>query len=291
MAVVKKLHKGAEKKAPMAKREVVLPDDVSEPSDALSDYSMLLYGAKKIGKTTLCAEFPDPLFLSTEPGTKALRVRSVQVPDWLTMVAAVEALEVRLKKDPDYCKTIAVDTVDLVYEYAFNYVCKKVGVTHPTEANDFGQTWRAVKTSFRDILMRLLRLPCGVIFVSHDTEREVETSDGSKVDRVQPTMSGQALGEVEGIVDIIGHYGFEGRRRMLFIRGRQTLVAGSRLRERFLRQGGKPGVPDDRVAGIPLGRTEREAYNAIIKAFNNQQEDTGVEEVPVKSKSVKLKKK
>lgn len=290
MAMVKKvLKKGTAAATKPARPAVVLPDVASEPSDLLADYSVLLYGAKKIGKTTLCSEFPDPLFLATEPGTKALRVRAVPVLDWLTAVGAVDALEARLKKEPKYCGTVIVDTVDLLYEYAFNYACKKAGVAHPHDANDYGATWRAVKTTFRDLLIRMLNLPCGVILVSHDTEKEVETADGSKVDRVQPTMSGQALGEVEGMVDIIGHYGFEDRQRMLFIRGRQTLVAGSRLKEHFVRSGGKPGVPADRVCAIPLGRTEREAYRAVLAAFNNEQEGTGVEEEAPRKK-VTLKK-
>ncbi len=289
MAVVKKAGMKTEK---VARPTVVLPDEPSEPSDSLSDYSMLLYGAKKIGKTTLCACFPEPLFLATEPGTRALRVRAVDVPDWPTALAAVDALEARLRKDPSYCGTVIADTVDYLYEAAFTWVCKKKCINHPHEENDFGQTWREIRVAFRDLIVRLLRLPCGIVFVSHDVEKEVELADGSKVERVQPTLSGQALAEVEGLVDIIAYYGFSGRKRVLKVRGKQTLVAGNRLREHFVRKGGRPGAPEDRVHEIPLGHTEQEAYNALKAAFDNQQEETGAEEeAPAPKKVVKLKKK
>ena len=291
MAVVKKLGVKNQKAAVKARPTVVLPEEPNEPSDSLSDYSVLLYGAKKIGKTTLCAQFPEPLFLGTEPGTKALRVRAVEILDWPTALAAVDALEARLKKEPGYCGTVVADTVDYLYEFAFNWVCKKKLINHPHEENDFGQTWREIRTAFRDLIVRLLRLPCGVVFVSHDVEKEVELSDGSKVDRVQPTLSGQALAEVEGLVDIIAYYGFDGRSRVLKVRGKQTLIAGNRLREHFIRSGGKPGAAEDRVHAIPLGETEEESYAALIKAFDNEQDETGVEEAPPARKKLSIKKK
>lgn len=293
MAVVKKLLRKKLKAGNGGSKpslRVVLPEEATEPSDLLSDYSFLLYGAKKIGKTTLAAQFPDPFFLATEPGTKALRVKALQVRDWPTAVGAMDALEERLARDADYCKTVVVDTTDLLYEYAFDYVCKVKMIGHPHEENDYGATWREIKVAFRNYLMRLVRLQIGTVLISHEVEREIELADGRKVDRVQPSLSNQPLGEVEGLVDLIGYYGFQGRHRTLRIRGAQTLVAGSRLREHFLIKGGDPEDPKARVQAIPLGRTEREAYEALVQAFNNQQENAGLEEEPQAAKKVVLKK-
>ncbi|OGV48639.1 MAG: hypothetical protein A2017_02880 [Lentisphaerae bacterium GWF2_44_16] len=49
-----------------------LPKEKTMPKTALSDYTTLIYGMSKAGKTSLCAEIPDALFLSCEPGTNAL---------------------------------------------------------------------------------------------------------------------------------------------------------------------------------------------------------------------------
>lgn len=291
MAVVKKLA-GKPAKAAPTKLTINLPDAPSEPSESLADYSILLYGVKKGGKTTLCSQFPDPFFIGTEPGTKALRVKRHEPKHWLEAVAILEALEAKSKAGAKYCSTVIVDIVDVLYDMAFHYICKKKMISHPHEENDFGATWNEIRAAFRDYIVRLLQLPdCGVVFVSHDVEKEVELADGDKVERTQPSMSGQALREVEGIVDIIGHYTFApGGQRILRIRGTQHLVAGTRLRERFVVAGGDPDNAADRVQIISMGGNEREAYANLVAAFNNEQADNGLSLVHVEEKSVVKKK-
>ena len=274
MALVKKL--GVKNKPVVERQRVVLPEEPNEPSDRLADYSILLYGAKKIGKTTLAAEFPNPFVMATEPGTKALRIRAGQVRSFEEALGTVDALEAKFKAGEKYCATVAVDTVDLLYEQAFAWICRKKGIKHPHDVDDYGMTWKEIRAAFRDLIVRILRLPCGVIFISHDAEKEIELSDGSKIDRTQPTMAGQALQEIEGIVDIIAHYGFERRLRALRIRGMQEIVAGSRLREHFLVKGGKPENPADRVELIPCGETSRDTFRALMRAFNNEQPTTAL---------------
>ena len=69
--------------APTAKLDLTLAE-VNSPPEELRAFSMLIYGSKKIGKTTLASRFPNPYFLALEPGTKALRVRSSACPTWST---------------------------------------------------------------------------------------------------------------------------------------------------------------------------------------------------------------
>ena len=58
---------------------LTLPTEKSKPSSRLGDYTWLIYGAKKIGKTSLVAQFPETLILSFEPGTKALEVFQTRI--------------------------------------------------------------------------------------------------------------------------------------------------------------------------------------------------------------------
>jgi hypothetical protein len=249
---------------------VVLPTEMNEPSDDLIDYSMLLYGAKKIGKTALAARFPGALFMALEPGTKALRVYTVPVRNWKEVVATVDAI---IADKSNRYKTVVVDTVDLLYEYAFQAVCKQKLIDHPTQENDFGATWKEIRTMFRNQAMRLLNSGRGTIFISHDAEREVELRDGTKIDRVQPTLGKQALEEIEGVVDIVGYYHYEGEERALRIDGIQQVVAGCRLEEKFVRAGGEPRTPGDRIIQIPMGRSAQEAYDNFMAAFRCEQEE------------------
>lgn len=41
---------------------------------------VVIYGAEGIGKSTLAAQFPNPLFIDTEGGTAQLDVRRIEKP-------------------------------------------------------------------------------------------------------------------------------------------------------------------------------------------------------------------
>jgi phage nucleotide-binding protein len=258
-----------------------LPTTKNVPSVELLDYSILLYGGKKIGKTSLAGQFPDALFLALEPGTKALRVYSVPVPDWTAFCKAIDAL--KADKSKRY-RTVVIDTVDVAYGLLYQQVMNERGIAHPNDEKDHGATWGEIRRRFREQMLKVLNLKMGVIFISHETEKEFEQSDGSVVDRKQPTMSKQAMEEVEGLVDVVAHYHYIGSQRALRIDGLETVVAGARLEENFVRKGGSPRSPGDRIQVIPMGLTAKEAYNNFVKAFQNEQEKPDPFEKPVSVK-------
>jgi hypothetical protein len=240
-----------------------LPTERNVPSDALSDYSILLYGAKKIGKTSVASHFPDALFLATEPGTKALEVFSVDITSWGDFLGYIKTLETAPKKK---FSTIVVDTVDLAYEICLQSVCKKEGWEHPSDEK-YGKGWKKISDAFRSAILRLFHLPGspGIIFISHDTEKEFEDREGNTFERVQPTMPKQALNVVEALVDIIISYQYDGARRVAKICGDETIVAGCRLEHRFRTTSG------ERVSCIPMGTSSEQSFKNFIRAFDNQQ--------------------
>lgn len=273
MAIVRKISKDVEKaqRAPAEKAvklDLKLETEPSEPPTAFGAYSALIYGNKGIGKTSLASRFPGAYFLSTEPGTKALRVLGSRVPDWDHFVGYVDLMV----EEANPQRTVVVDIIDLAYDYIYDKICKSLMIDSPTEENDFGATWKKIRRLFREQITRLCELPGGVVFLSHDTEREIEMRDGTKIERVQPTMSKQALFEVEGLVDFIGHYHADGNERFMTIQPTQEVVAKCRPVEKFVVRGGKPGVGGDQVVRVPMGRSSLEAYENLIRAFNNQQE-------------------
>ena len=267
----------------VTKPALALPTTMNTPSDSLLDYSILLYGAKKIGKTSLAARFPDALFLACEPGTKALRVYTVPITSWQEFTGYVDLI---LQGGHNF-RTVVVDTADRAYEMAFDHVCSKMMIEHPNEENDYGATWKRIKKEFATQVDRLITSGLGVVFVSHDTEREVELRDGTKVDRVQPTMASQAMGAVEGQVDIIANYAYDGNNRILRIDGTQEVVSGCRVEEHFVRAGGKPRVPGDRIISIPMGKSAAQAYDNLVRAFENKQEEVEAYTTPTPSATKK----
>lgn len=268
---------GAGKKAVKKKRigtprvDVSLPGEKSEPCANLSDYSILLFGQEKIGKTSLASKFPGALFLFFEPGGKALSVYQRQVNSWTEFKAYLPLLV----EEGHGFENVVIDTADIAYTLCSQYVCSKLGIDHPSEL-DYGKGWGAVREEFLSVMLEYHRLQnSGLLFLSHDTEKEVKRRNGDTSHRIIPTMAKQAREALEGLVDIIAYYYFDGDERYLNIQGDDLITAGSRLEHAF-----------QKTKVIPMGKTADESYKNFIAAYDN--EEVRVSSVP-KKKVVKKK--
>lgn len=258
--VIKKKVAPAQAVAPVAveKSKVSLPKEVSAPLEHLGAYSILLYGEKKIGKTSLSSRFPKAFFLMFEPGAKALSVYQRAVNSWLEFKEYVKLLQ-----DDKTFHTIVVDPVDLAYKACATYVCKKLVIDHPSD-EDWGKGWEAIRHEFTTEFNRLLSLDKGVILISHAAEKEIKTRTGDTYHKIMATMSGQAREVLEGVVDIWAYYAYDGKKRVLYVEGDDHIGAGHRLENHFRY------VDGSAIKEIPMGGSPQEAYDNVVKAFNNK---------------------
>ena len=264
--------------------EYSLPTELSAPVNDLGGYTMLIYGKKKIGKTTLASMFgmngKKVLFLFFEPGGKALRLYQEPMTSWRKFTRFVELL----KKDTKF-GTVVIDTADYAYNDCFSETCSNLGVSHPSE-EAYGKGWNAISTEFTKQIRALLKSGKGVIFISHQKDSEVEDRDGNVYEKTSNTLSGQAREVIEGLVDIWANYDYDKNgQRVLTILGSKELDAGHRLKERFKYTDGT------RIRKISMGKSEQEGYENFVKAFNNKLEKGGVDEVVERKKTSLLKKK
>lgn len=243
--------------------EISLKTEKSEPSNNLGDYTLLLYGEKKIGKTSLCNEFPEAAFFFFELGGKGLRVYDHLCPNWDTFLVYVDLLE-----KTDKFQTVVIDTVDLAYLRCYEYMGRKDHWDHPNDNNDFGRTWQSIKTEFIVTMDRVLATGRGVIFVSHAEEAEFAERGGTTYKKIIPSMPKQVREYLRGFVDIIAYFGYEGEDRLLTIQGSDRVDAGNRVSEHFIANSN-----GEFVHSIPMGRNAREGYESFLSAFNNEQED------------------
>lgn len=255
--------KSKRRKSPVAK----LPTKASVPVAEMAGYTTLLYGAKKVGKTTLAARFPGAYFLMFEPGAKALAVYQSAVSSWSHFVAYLDLLEAG---DHDF-KTIVIDTVDGAYQACFGYMCTKLAIDHPQDQSDFGKSWGQIDQEFTRQMLRLLNLGTGAIFISHEKLREITTRGGKTFDRLDTSCATQAQRFLEGIVDIWAHYGYHGTDRFLLLQGSDFVGAGNRLEGNFQTVTGKA------LVAVPMGRTSAEAYKNLMAAFDNTQKEVHAE--------------
>ena len=239
--------------------EFKLMKKAAEPSANLSDYAIWIYGQPKIGKTTLAREFPSSYHLLFEDGAKALRVRKTLIREWPVTRKALKAIE----KAEDI-GTFTFDVVEKAYDMCFKYVCGKLDVDYPDELG-YGKGWAKIRDEFMAIVGRAMGMPGkGVIFISHAAGGTRKTFDGEEIEDVHPALTGKILDVFSGEMDLIGYYHFRKGKRVLQIRGDDSVMAGCRLEDNFNYTDGSP------IKYVPLGDTSREAYANLIAAFNNE---------------------
>lgn len=267
MAIIKrdvtddrKKGKTARREEPSSEIDSSLPTDLTEPIDDLGRAVILITGEKKIGKTSLAAQFGKNLNMAFEVGYKGLRLFKKDIPDWDTARAVVRAL----KKDKKY-STVTIDTAEKSFKRAEEWSNKRLGIEHASE-EEWGKGWAAIRTAFEKFIDDITHSGKGVIMISHSQEKEVKKRNGDTFDRVVSSMSRPAREVVEGIVDIWAYYGYDGDRRVLTIVGDDYIQAGHRFAERFRTPDGR------RLRCIDMGRDEKEGYKNFLAAWNNKYE-------------------
>lgn len=110
---------------------------------------VVIYGAEGIGKTTLAAQFPRPLFIDTEGGTGHLDVRRLPEPTSWTMLLD----EVTWVRDFPYeCGgTLVLDTADWAEQLCIAHVCAKYD-KKGIEDWGYGKGYVYVKEEFGKLL-------------------------------------------------------------------------------------------------------------------------------------------
>lgn len=282
-----------------------LPVAKSEPVSSIGSMSFLIYGEKKIGKTSIAAQFPKALFLAFEKGYSGLSIfvepmfDKNEKPDWRKFVAFIDLL---VKENHDF-ETVVLDTIDVAYSACMDYVCMVEGWEHPSDGA-YGKGWKAVEKEFSTQIGRLVNCPkFGTIFLSHAVEKEFLERTGGKYDKIIASMPDQARKLISAVCDCIVFYGYHGEQRLLTIRGSDSVESGTRMTQNFWIKGGlerhqilaekkrqlveqgklrsqegkslEEEMATLRVHSIPAGADEQEAYFNFQRAFNNQQEDDG----------------
>lgn len=111
----------------------------------------LIYGVEGVGKTTLAAQFPDPLFIDCEGGIDFMDdvARFPRPTSWQQLILEVQ----QVIQDPSCCKTLIIDTIDWAEAKAIEQICAAYQVKG---IEDFG--WSKGYTYLHEEIGRLLNL-------------------------------------------------------------------------------------------------------------------------------------
>ena len=239
-----------------------LPTNLSVPSNNLTDFSILLYGEKKIGKTTLAEQFArnnKTFFMMTEPGASSLELFQEKIESWDDFVGYVDLLT----NDMGY-SSIVVDTADTAYNLCMKHVCHKLKIEYPGDDNR-GKAWTMLKSEFENQILRLVSMDKGIIFTYHDKLKRITTYTGAEYDKITNTMGTQADNIIAGIIDMWFYYHYYGKKRVLTIEGNDSLSAGRRMgKNHFYTPSG------ERLVMIDMGDSAEEAFENIQKSWDNE---------------------
>ena len=267
-------------KPAVEKKIYSIPSALIEPSRNLGDYSWLIYGSKKIGKSTIASLFPDALFFMFEPGAKALRIYRVDCGTWVDALGFLSSLEKQKAAGELKHKTIVIDTAFELYGKCFVWCLKELGIDYPRDDNR-GQDWTFIKNQVRDFHNRIFNLGIGVVILCHETVKEQQTFTGTKYDQVVPLLDKRCDDLYRAVIDNVVWYHYRGKDRFLQIRGTDHAMAGIALQadEFFKTPSG------EQIFAIPIPSEPKKGMQAILNAFNNRQNQTFKEETEKQSET------
>lgn len=137
---------------------------------------VVIYGPEGIGKTTFAARFPNPVFIDTEGSTKEYDVARFPAPtSWQMLLDEVA----EVKKNPQICKTLVIDTADWAESACFAHVIS-TGQVKSIEDFGYGKGYARTKEEFGKLLNELTEVVnagVNVVVTAHAAMRKFEQPD------------------------------------------------------------------------------------------------------------------
>jgi len=238
------------------------------PKVAFTEYSGLLAGVPKIGKTTIASLYDNCILLACEVGYKAKKLNYKDIKSWEDFKEFASLLEENREEIGEDVKTIAIDTVDRLYPYAQEYTVRKYNrrknsdMPRAEAIGDIphGKGWADADKEFLSEIARILNLGFTFLFLTHNKIKTVTPKNGIPYDLYYPTMPERCSAIIYPLVDFIINIqrtavmenGEMVNKRELLLRGNEMANGGSRV-----------GEINDRI----IFDTEEEAVNKFKESF------------------------
>lgn len=169
----------------------------------LSGYITYVYGAPKSGKTTLATQMEGSLLLAFEPGYHALPgVIAQDITSWTEMKQVYR--ELKKPEVQQTFKAIIVDTIDIAADRCKKYICNQNGIEDLGDLG-YGKGWTKFKDEFNEVFRGLTQLGYAVFFIGHDKPEIIDNPDGTKTQKIRPSLSNSTKTVIAGMADIYGY--------------------------------------------------------------------------------------
>ena len=183
---------------------MILPKNEKVKRDGSKNVKLWIYGTPNIGKTTFANQFPDALMINTDGNYKYIDSPVISLLDstkdpWEVFIDIIDTI---LKGDHTY-KTIVVDLLEDVYQYARNFYCKKLKIDHESELG-FAKGYDIIRNNFLIALRKLVNAPYNIIFISHEETEVVKDRIGRETTVYKTALPDKVAKKISGMVEITG---------------------------------------------------------------------------------------
>lgn len=166
---------------------------------------VLLYGPPGFGKTSLAAEFPNPVILDIERGVPAgLEIVTLgdEIDDWSKVMEALTAL---YTQEHDF-KTLIVDSLDRLEVLAQRHVCKENKWANIEDAG-YGKGYVIAADTMRNFLdgCNALRAARGmnIVYIAHSAVSRFDDPQAASYSKYDIRLNKHVHGMFEDEVDAI----------------------------------------------------------------------------------------
>jgi hypothetical protein len=170
----------------------------------------LFYGSEGVGKSTLAADAPSPIFLDIECGSERIDVARYPFEEPKTFAAVKLAIDDLVMSNHEY-KTIVIDTVDSLEALLWRHVCDE-HKQESIESFGYGKGYQVAVDAWRSLLASLDRLRdkgMKIVLLGHAAVKMFKNPLGDDFDRYQLRIHEKAAGLVKEWCDVVGFVRFD----------------------------------------------------------------------------------
>jgi hypothetical protein len=185
----------------------------------------IFYGPEGVGKTTLAAAAPDPIWVDAEDGSGKVTVARYPFSEepgrehvprtYQEILAAIDDLT----QNPHDFKTLVIDTLDKVESMIWKFMVERDkgkfrdGLEN-VEEYGYGKGYQIAVDEWRAFCSRLDRLRAtrgmGVILLGHSQVSTFKNPESDDYERYQLQVNNKAAGFLKSWADVVGFCRFEG---------------------------------------------------------------------------------
>lgn len=174
---------------------------VKESCDPLPP-RITIYGPEKIGKSTFCADAPNPVALDIEGGFEFIKINRFS-PDGLLEV--FEFIDELLNEDHEF-KTLAIDSADWLERLIQTTIAAEEGQNNISDV-PYGAGYKKVAGAFSQLLEKLEELrqkkKMAIIFTAHANIKRFDDPVNESYDRYQLKLHDQVMALLQEWCDCI----------------------------------------------------------------------------------------